>query len=944
MPDPFQPKFVDLVRNVTTTTGTGNFVLGGAISGFTSFSPAIAAGESFYYSVIGVDKPGEREVGRGTMQANGSIAREAISGGLTNFTPGVKTIALIAAAEWFNAVQAGSGSGSGSGGSGAATRAALAALTSTVMPVILSEAGREGVFVFDSSNLSAKVTADPAQGLHVAKSTAPSGVSGAWVRKFSGAHNVKWFGATGDGVTNDSAAFVAAIAFLKAIAGNLTNTAFKASPELFIPAGHYYLGATTLDITHNLSIRGEGGIGFPNSGQGGAASRLRWAANTTGIRVQSHVTSGASTVDGAWHSSGAYTQIKDLHLAGGRTTEAATPEGEYHGIHTKAQLYLDGVLVENFQGDGLHAHNSAPNENSNCSRATNCSFNVCRNGRSMQGGDANAWLFVGCQYTSNRAWGVKDVSFLGNTEIGAHASDNGTIADLPAATIVSYGGNRYFVRDGQAAGASTNAPSGTTADNSWWGWQIGGGPSPPIIPTWTNGIAVREGGAYYTSNLNANNVFTGCYSESGQGPSQFTYPTRVTGGTMASGVKGTGVYDYNYQGHFRTGKTILDGDLTVNGASTVTGTSDASLTIDNNNFYSFIYMRSSGGASTDATIYSSPVFGLNLNGTAGLRFQVNNAVIASLDANGIDLAAGKNFRINGTEVISSARAISAASVAATGTVTGSNLSGTHSGASSGTNTGDQTITLTGDVTGSGTGSFAATIGANKVTFAKFVAASAASMVGATAAGNFAELTPASARSVLGLATIATSGSGADLTAATVTYGKLQSVSATAKLLGRASAGAGVVEEVGLAGGLTITGANLTLGALTPTSVVATGAMTTSSPSAGNGYATGAGGAVTQATSKSTAVTLNTVCGAITMHAAALATVTNVTFTLTNSAIAATDVMVVSIKSGAATAGTYQAWVTATAAGSCTITVRNISGGSLSEALVLNFALNKAVAV
>lgn len=53
-------------------------------------------------------------------------------------------------------------------------------------------------------------------------------------------------------------------------------------------------------------------------------------------------------------------------------------------------------------------------------------------------------------------------------------------------------------------------------------------------------------------------------------------------------------------------------------------------------------------------------------------------------------------------------------------------SGTFSGTSSGTNTGDQTITLTGDVTGSGTGSFAATIGDDKVTFAKMQNVSAAS--------------------------------------------------------------------------------------------------------------------------------------------------------------------------------------------------------------------------
>ena len=68
--------------------------------------------------------------------------------------------------------------------------------------------------------------------------------------------------------------------------------------------------------------------------------------------------------------------------------------------------------------------------------------------------------------------------------------------------------------------------------------------------------------------------------------------------------------------------------------------------------------------------------------------------------------------------------------------------GTFSGTSSGTNTGDQTITLTGDVTGTGTGSFAATI-AN----------------------------------------------------AAVTYAKIQNVSATDKILGRSTAGAGSVEEI-----------------------------------------------------------------------------------------------------------------------------------------------------
>lgn len=104
-----------------------------------------------------------------------------------------------------------------------------------------------------------------------------------------------------------------------------------------------------------------------------------------------------------------------------------------------------------------------------------------------------------------------------------------------------------------------------------------------------------------------------------------------------------------------------------------------------------------------------------------------------------------------------------------------------------------------------------------------------------------------------------------------------------------------------------------------------------------GYTTDAQGTVTQATSKSTAVTLNKSAGQITMNNAALASVTNVTFTLTNSFISANDILILNVGSGA-TAGAYNCWVSGLSAGSATITLRNISGGSLSEAVVLNFAL------
>ena len=109
-----------------------------------------------------------------------------------------------------------------------------------------------------------------------------------------------------------------------------------------------------------------------------------------------------------------------------------------------------------------------------------------------------------------------------------------------------------------------------------------------------------------------------------------------------------------------------------------------------------------------------------------------------------------------------------------------------------------------------------------------------------------------------------------------------------------------------------------------------------------GYTTGSGGTVTQASNKTTAVTLNKINGEIVMNGAALADDATAAFTLTNSTIAATDVVIVNVAS-VGTAGAYQVTVGAVAAGSCSISVLNVSGGSLSEAIKLNFAVIKAVA-
>jgi hypothetical protein len=123
---------------------------------------------------------------------------------------------------------------------------------------------------------------------------------------------------------------------------------------------------------------------------------------------------------------------------------------------------------------------------------------------------------------------------------------------------------------------------------------------------------------------------------------------------------------------------------------------------------------------------------ITVSGT-GSTWTIDNGVVGTAKLGGDITTAGK-------ALLDDADAAAQRTTLGLGTL--ATQSGTFSGTSSGTNTGDQTITLTGNVTGSGTGSFATTI-ANSA----------------------------------------------------VTYARIQNVSATDRLLGRSTAGAGVVEEI-----------------------------------------------------------------------------------------------------------------------------------------------------
>lgn len=109
---------------------------------------------------------------------------------------------------------------------------------------------------------------------------------------------------------------------------------------------------------------------------------------------------------------------------------------------------------------------------------------------------------------------------------------------------------------------------------------------------------------------------------------------------------------------------------------------------------------------------------------------------------------------------------------------------------------------------------------------------------------------------------------------------------------------------------------------------------------GVGYITGSGGVATQATSRTTSVTLNNPTGRITLFSQSMANTTANTFTFTNSSITANDFLLLTHWSGG-TIGNYTLNAN-TGLGIANVTIRSISTVS-AEAPVIQYVVIKGAA-
>ena len=898
----FTPKFIDLVKNSTTVQGTGAVTLGAALSGFTGFASACVTGDQFYYCIQGIDKPAEREVGRGTFQADGTISRDAALGGpLKNFSSGTKTIALVAAGEWYAKLETLANAPASSGGPPTPLFSAAAGSTIAAPIVAITSSGysANGVgiarYIYDAAVNATFVTANPRTAFLAADGRG---------FKLDPAQRltVDMFGAIP--TTNDAPTRAINDAAFKAACEHRAIAASKFGSEIHVGPFIYYLGVT-LEPEGAFRLIGQGS-GHINASQPGVAqTRLIFPTDVCPIRVRANGTDGLGVSAGKIGANDSYVRgICFEQLTMGTSVTA-------YGVQLRGNATFEDCAFVNAPGNGIHivADSSYvdPVTAGFCDewRMLQC-FVHSTNGHGIYtgGNEANAGYSTGLNLHQVGGVGIYDTSNFANAHYSPQITGYGGVGEKG---VFHLGRNYQLVTTTPALG-STTTPGTNPA--IWYDMGTAGAAAAPNWPQWVNGntynlrlpFLIANGTAIYSgyqengANIGSSNgllvggtiagirttpsfaarVFSnnevvtptgiGQYYSNGGVTTDIMYPEIGADESTTIGVKGNSTaallkrsylmrhivkgnmlyWGYGLAGDgtgtdidlgyfnaksmmklttpFTTqtfGRSTIQPnyaafpdlaliDASNSGNARIIGISDVVPPTGNHARGEFVFnvnpsatgtlgwsctttgtpgtwtavaVAGFGGTYTGNTLFAGSMeidgiltvmqatnYGLSVNPSGGVLYFDNQKPSVGY---GYDIlyrtgrshifqcstASDLSASVQDVATVNTVGLTVVGKVAASGLVTGSNLSGTNSG--------DQTISLTGDVTGSGTGSFAATIGANKVSFAKIVAASAASLVGASAAGNFAELTPAAARGVLGLAAVAASGSAADLGAGTL---------------------------------------------------------------------------------------------------------------------------------------------------------------------------------
>lgn len=172
--------------------------------------------------------------------------------------------------------------------------------------------------------------------------------NGCWVRQYDGAVNVKWFGAKGDGIADDTAAIQAAI--------NMTNAAY-------VPSGTYVV-SSTLTLQSNTVIKSESYINtiFDFDGLFASSNFLVYGASTDNVTIEGITIDGGLTAFnndgqdkyGIYISNSSNCSIKKCKVTG-------TERGIIFGVGTTDSTISECIAIDNwYAGFGTYATSTNP--------------------------------------------------------------------------------------------------------------------------------------------------------------------------------------------------------------------------------------------------------------------------------------------------------------------------------------------------------------------------------------------------------------------------------------------------------------------------------------------------------------------------------------------------------------------------------------------------------
>lgn len=223
--------------------------------------------------------------------------------------------------------------------------------------------GGGGVFYYDASSSAAD---------NGGTVIAPTAGSGRWKRIYSGAVNVRWFGAKGDGVTNDQTAFQNVIA---------------SADDIYAPTGTYVVDYMTID--RNIRLTGSG-------------------RTNTKIKVQSYSTYNSIAYGILCRGASSLTDAVQMS---GMEVEIDSAQSGQVGILITRKTYMSDVYVHGAPSDGLYFRsvNSSTEAPYFCRLESVWSKYNGRDGCKITE-NCNANLFLNCQFTNNTGHGWHQVA------------------------------------------------------------------------------------------------------------------------------------------------------------------------------------------------------------------------------------------------------------------------------------------------------------------------------------------------------------------------------------------------------------------------------------------------------------------------------------------------------------------------------------------------------